>query len=91
MFFHKKPPHDPGCLAFHVGASILLFIAALAALIGLVVAHYDPSDGALVFGTPASSLAIIAFVVTLSLLMKQCAMCMSKCDVCVTTAPAKKK
>ncbi len=82
MFFHKKAPHKPGCLAFQIGASVLLAIAAIAALVGLIVAHYDPSDGALVFGTPASSLSIVAFSITVALLMAQCKMCMTQCDVC---------
>ena len=82
MFFHKKAPHKTGCLAFHIGATVLLALAAIAALVGLIVAHYDPSDAALVFGTPASSLSIVAFSVTVALLMAQCKMCMTECDVC---------
>lgn len=87
MFFHKKVPHQPGCLAFHIGASVFLLLAAIAALVGLVVAHYDPSDGSLVFGTPASSLSIVAFSITVALLMAQCKMCMTACDVCAVPMP----
>ena len=82
MFFHKKAPHKTGCLAFQIGATALLALAAIAALVGLIIAHYDPSDGALIFGTPASSLSIVAFSVTIALLMAQCKMCMTQCDVC---------
>lgn len=91
MFFHKKAPHQMGCLAVHIGVAVLMLIAAIASLVGLIMAHYDPADGSLIFGTPAASLSIVAFTVTLALLMGQCRNCMSPCDVCAMPTPAKKK
>jgi hypothetical protein len=89
MFFHKKSPHTPGCLAFHIVTSVLLFLATIVSLVGLIIAHFDPKSGALVFGTMSASLSLLAFVVSLSLLLQQCKNCMSSCDVCVI--PGKKK
>ena len=91
MFFHKKPPHHAGCLSFHIGASVLLFLASVAALVGVFVSHYDPRDGSLVFGTSASSLSLLTFAVTVALLMAQCRSCMTACDVCNLPLPTKKK
>lgn len=89
MFFHKKPPHHPSCLAFHIVTTGLLCLVAIASLVGVVMAHYDAMDGSLVFGTPAASLALISLAVSLTLCMKQCKSCMSECEVCAL--PAKKK
>ncbi len=91
MFFHKKPPHEAGCLAVHAGAVVLLLLASLASLVGLLMAHYDPRDGHLIFGTMPASLSIIAFAVSLSLLMKQCIACMTSCEVCEMKPTGKKK
>ena len=91
MFFHKKPPHKSGCLSFHIIAMGLLFVTAVASFIGLILAHYDPTDQMLVFGTPAASLAIMAFGLNVWLLFKMCASCMSSCDVCAMPMATKKK
>ncbi len=91
MFFHKKPPHEPACLGIHIGASVLLLLSSLASLVGVIVAHYDPRDNSLVFGTVSASLALIAFAVSVSFLIKQCKSCMSSCDMCEMPAMKKKK
>lgn len=91
MFFHKKPPHKTGCLVCHIVASVFLFLTSVAALVGVVLAHYDAGSNTLVFGTNAASLSLIAFAISLSLLMYQCKCAMSSCDVCVMPAPPAKK
>ncbi len=91
MFFFgaKKPPHQSGCLAWHIVTAFLLLLATLASFIGMVMAHYDSLRGMLVFGTPAASLSLMAFAFTLSLFMYQCKTCFAACDVCA--AMGKKK
>jgi hypothetical protein len=92
MFFHKKPPHDPACLAVHVCATVLLLLTTLASLVGVVMAHYRAADNSVVFGTMTASLALIAFAVTAHFFMKQCRNCLKECDVCeVPMIAAKKK
>jgi hypothetical protein len=88
MFFHKKPPHKSGCLACHIIVTVLLFLGALASLVGVVMAHIDPVDRVLVFGTSAASLSLIAFAVTSTFCMKQLKTCMSSCDVCYPPSSA---
>ena len=89
MFFHKKAPHRTGCLVVHIIVTALLAIGAIASIVGVVMAHYDPADHSLLFGTPADSLSLIALAITLTLCMKHCKSCMTECDVCAM--PAKKK
>jgi hypothetical protein len=91
MFFHKKAPHHPGCLAYHIIVAIFLFLASVVSFVGVIMAHYSPVEGTLIFGTPAASLAIIAFAVCITFLTKSCKSCMSSCDACAMPAPAKKK
>ena len=91
LFSSKKAPHRPGCMALHVVLAVLMGIAAIAALVGLVLAHWSIADDAIVFGTPAASLSIIAFVFTLSAGLKQCMACMSECEVCAKPVATSKK
>lgn len=87
MFFQKKKvPHDPTCLVVHVVVAVLLFLTTLSALCGMVLAHYDMRTGALVFGTNAGSLSLIAFAISVTLWMKSVLACMCKCDVCGATS-----
>lgn len=90
MFFHKKAPHQPGCLAFHIIAAMFLFLACIASFVGVLMSHYSARDGALVFGTTSASLAIIAFVVSIAFLVKSCKSCMSACDACAMPTGKKK-
>lgn len=87
MFLPKKSPHRTGCLVVHIIATVLLALAFIAAVVGLVMAHVDATDGTLVFGTSPASLSILAFAVTITFLMKQFKGCMSSCDVCYPPAP----
>jgi hypothetical protein len=90
MFFHKKTPHRTGCLVGHIIITVLLAVLSIAAFVGVVRAHFDPTDSSLIFGTPADSLAIIALAITLTLGFQQCKNCMCECDVC-EMPPSKKK
>lgn len=91
MFFHKKATHQPGCMAFHIIVSIFLFLASIVSFVGVIMAHYSPVDSTLVFGTPAASLAIIAFAVSITFLTKSCKSCVSSCEACAMPVSAKKK
>ena len=85
MFFGKKKnPHDTGCYACHIVVTLLLFLSTIAALINVLTAHYNMSQSALVFGTNADALSLIAFAVTVSLWMKSMKACMNGCEVCGT-------
>lgn len=87
MFFHKKPVHKPGCMTCHVIVAVLLLLASLVSLVGVVMAHYDPTDGTLVFGTASASLSLIAFGLTTTFFLKQLKCCMTACDVCAAPTP----
>lgn len=86
MFFlsKKKNPHDMFCLVCHVIVTILLFLAAVASIVGALTAHYDLRAETLIFGTNAGSLSLIAFGLTATLFMKSLKACMSECEVCGT-------
>ncbi len=85
MFFSKKKnPHDTFCLVCHIIVAVMLFLASIAALLGALMAHYDPRSSTLIFGTNADSLSLIAFALTTTLWMKAVKCCMSSCDVCTT-------
>lgn len=61
------------------GIALLLFLAALGALVGMYKAHF--LGGGMVFGTTSGSLSILAFSVTLTLWAKfmcHCCGCMGK-------------
>ena len=81
MFFHKKAPHEPGCMVMHLVVSALLFLVSLAALVGVYKAHFL-GDGSMTFGTSAGSLSLIALGVSLTLWMHQMKNCFTKCEVC---------
>lgn len=85
-FSKKKNPHDMTCLVCHVIVTILLFLAAVASLLGALTAHYDMRAGTLIFGTNADSLSLIAFGLTATLFMKSLKACMSGCEACGTNA-----
>lgn len=88
FFLHRKNVHKTGCLVFHLVVLVLLGLAALASLIGVLFAHYDPVHDTLIFGTSAASLAILSFGVTTTLLFYHCRSCMGMCGICST--PKKK-
>ncbi|TSC59173.1 MAG: hypothetical protein Greene041619_9 [Candidatus Peregrinibacteria bacterium Greene0416_19] len=80
MFFSKKSPHTPGCMAVNLVAATLLFLTSLAALIGVYVAHVQ--DDELTFGSMSGSLSLIALAVCLTLWLHQMKNCMMKCEIC---------
>lgn len=93
MFFGKKKnPHDTACLVCHVVIAVLLFLAALAALVGVIMSHYgamllaqDSGQSAMMlFGTNAGSLSLIAFAFTTAVWVKSLKSCMMACDACGT-------
>ena len=78
--FKKKSPHAGACMVLHVVVSVILFIAAVAAVMGVYKAHVL-SNG-LAFGTTSGSLAIVALAVVLHVWMKQMIACVTKCEAC---------
>jgi len=64
----------------------LLFLATLAALVGVYKAHFL-STGA-TFGTTSGSLALVAFTLSLTLWAKSASHC---CGCCCAEKPAAKK
>jgi uncharacterized membrane protein YcjF (UPF0283 family) len=92
LFNHKKAPHHPGCMIVHIVLAVLVALAVIASFVGMVLAHWSSAEGAIVFGTPAASLSIVAFVISVVVCMKQCKACMLPCEVCAAMpAPSKKK
>lgn len=74
-------------MAIHLVIAALLFLAACAALIGVVMAHIDVVEGqvvGLVFGTTSSSLSLLAFGASVMLWLKSLKACCMKCEVCNT-------
>jgi hypothetical protein len=82
MFFRKKSPHCGACLVCQVVVAILLFLASVAALVGVYKSHVLSSGFA--FGTTSGSLSLIAFAVSVTLWMSQMRNCVSKCEACGT-------
>ncbi len=78
--FHKKSTHGATCLAVHVVVTVLLFVASIAALLGVYKAHMLSSGAA--FGTTSGSLSLVAFSITLSLCIYQLKCCLTKCEAC---------
>ncbi len=82
----KKTGCSTGCLITKWALCALLFLAAVAALIGVYETHVitgtDPVRFALQFGSTSGSLAIIAFAVASVSWMKQMLCCLSSCEVC---------
>jgi hypothetical protein len=79
-FGKKKPAHCTECLVLHVIVSLFLFVAFVAAGIGVYMAHV--TDVGMAFGTPTGSLALLAFVATLMTFFKSVKACMMSCEVC---------
>lgn len=89
-FGKKKVAHTTECLTLHIVVGLLIFVAFVAAGIGMYLAHV--SDTGFTFGTATGSFSIIAFVYALTSFMKQLKTCMMPCDVCeVMTTTSKKK
>lgn len=80
MFFSKKAPHTPACMVVHLVVSAILFLASLAALVGMYKAHFMPEG--MTFGTSAGSLSLIALGATLTLWLHQMKNCLMECEVC---------
>ncbi|MEK7591747.1 MAG: hypothetical protein AAB489_06140 [Patescibacteria group bacterium] len=78
--FKKKASHLGVCLALHVVVAILLFVAAVAAVMGVYKSHVLSSG--LVFGTTSGSLSLLALSVTLAVWAYQTKCCVTKCDAC---------
>lgn len=85
MFSKKKNPHETCCMACHVIVSILLLLAAVAALLGVFTANYDMRSGTMLLGSNAGSLSLIAFALCVTLWMKSMKSCMSSCEACGVT------
>ncbi len=64
---HKKASADPAVLALQIVVSAFLFLATLASLVGVVLAHVSVQTGTLTFGSSADSLSLLAFAVSLVL------------------------
>ena len=61
----------------------LLFIAALAALVGVFQTHViDMSPMRIQCGTTSGSLSIVAFTLSVMAWGKKFAICMGKCEIC---------
>ena len=86
MFFlsKKKNPHDTCCMACHVIVAFLLFLASVASLVGVAMAHYNMRTGILAFGSMTGSLSLLALAACLTLWMYAMKKCMMGCDVCGT-------
>lgn len=81
MLFKKKSPHTGACLACNMLVLVLLTLASLAAFLGVLKSHM-PSTG-FVFGSMTGSLAIMAFVISVSLTVHQLKYCAGgKCEMC---------
>ncbi|MBI3331637.1 hypothetical protein HYZ99_01615 [Candidatus Peregrinibacteria bacterium] len=78
--FKKKSPHVGACMALHVVVSVLLFVAAVAAILGVYKAHVLSTG--LAFGTTSGSLALVALAIVLHTWMKQTIACVTKCEAC---------
>ena len=83
-FSKKKNPHDACCMACHVIVAFLLFLASIASLVGVVMAHYSMRSGILAFGSMTGSLSLIALAVCLAIWMHAMKKCMVGCDMCGT-------
>lgn len=82
----KKPVHDDGCMICHLIVAFVLSLVTVAALFGVVMAHIDPRQQVLIFGTNAGSLSLLTFAISLTLWMQAMKYCMSGCEVCGTVA-----
>jgi|GEM_PF-2103998 len=72
--------HNTVCLTGHLVATALYLIITVAAFLGVYLTHVSAESYR--FGTSQGSLAIIAFVVSLSFLASSIKECWRKCDVC---------
>ena len=93
MFFGKKKnPHDTPCMVCHLVVAVLLFLASLAALVGVIMSHYsgmllaqdNGQSSMMLFGTNAGSLSLIAFSVTTAIWVQSLKACMMGCEACGT-------
>lgn len=80
MMFSKKSPHKPACLVTHIVVGALLFLASIAALLGVYMSHVLSTG--LTFGTSSGSLSLIAFAICVMAFGKQMKACAGKCDMC---------
>jgi drug/metabolite transporter (DMT)-like permease len=92
LFNHKKAPHHAGCMIVHIVLAVLVALAVIASFVGMILAHWSAAEGAIIFGTPAASLSLLAFVASVVVFMKQLKACVMPCEVCaMMPAPSKKK
>jgi len=75
MFGKKSKDGDPFTSVYWV-VTVLLFLAMLAAAIGVYKSHFLSSGAT--FGTTSGSLSIIAFVISLMFWSKACGCCCKK-------------
>lgn len=79
--FKKKSAHVGACMALHAVVAVILFVAAIAAVVGVYKAHVLSSG--LAFGTTSGSLSIMALSLVLTCWMKQTIACVTKCEACM--------
>ena len=93
MFFGKKKnPHETPCMVTHIVVAMLLFLAALASLLGVIMSHYaamvlaqdNGQSAMMLFGTNAGSLSLISFAITTAIWVKSLKACMMGCEACGT-------
>ena len=85
MFFGKKKnPHDTGCFVCHIVVTVLFFIATVVSAVGAILAHYNPTEELIIFGSMSGSLSLMAFVLCTTLWMRSMKACMMGCEVCGT-------
>lgn len=82
----KAPQCSTGCMIAKWVICILLFLVAVAALIGVYETHViigsDPASFKMQFGSTSGSLAIMAFAIAVSTWFKKLVSCMGKCEIC---------
>ena len=84
----KKQPAScsVGCKIMKMVSTLLLFVVAVAALVGVYETHVitgtDASRMMLQFGSTSGSLAIVAFVLSFVAFLKHMCACMAPCAVC---------
>ncbi|OGJ60516.1 hypothetical protein A3A67_02715 [Candidatus Peribacteria bacterium RIFCSPLOWO2_01_FULL_51_18] len=84
LLHSKKNGCSAGCILMKWLVMVLLFLATVAALIGTFTTHFMrlPSGLEMQFGSTGGSLAILAFVASVSVWVKHTIKLGQKCEVC---------
>ena len=79
----KKQTCSMPCMVIKWTVCALLFLAAVAALVGVFQTHIiDLAPVRIQFGSTSGSLSIIAFAIAIMAWGKKMACCMGKCEIC---------